>query len=72
LVLIPNSIVRIVYDLVRVASFMANSQGNNPNLNRLLKLQNRWKSDTSKDMYVKDSLESRLTLTKTLPIIGNT
>ena len=54
------------------ASFMANSQGNNPNLNRLLKLQGRWKSDTSKDMYVKDSLESRLTLTKTLPIIGNT
>ena len=53
-------------------SFMANSQGNNPNLNRLLKLQGRWKSDTSKDMYVKDSLESRLTLTKTLPIIGNT
>ena len=52
-------------------SFMANSQGNNPNLNRLLKLQGRWKSDTSKDMYVKDSLESRLTLTKTLPIIGN-
>ena len=50
------------------ASFMANSQGNNPNL----KLQGRWKSDTSKDMYVKDSLESRLTLTKTFPIIGNT
>ena len=51
------------------ASFMANSQGNNPNSNRSLKLQGRWKSDTSKDMYVKDSLESRLTLTKTLPII---
>ena len=50
-------------------SFMANSQGNNPNLNRLLKLQGRWKSDTSKDMYVKDSLESRLTLTKTLPTV---
>jgi hypothetical protein len=33
------------------ASFMANSQGNNPNLNRLLKLQGRWKSDTLKDMY---------------------
>lgn len=48
------------------ASFMANSQAHNPNLNRLLKLQGRWKSDTSKDMYVKDSLESRLTLTKTL------
>jgi hypothetical protein len=51
---------------------MTNSQGNNPNLNRLLKLQGRWKYDTSKDMYVKDSLESRLTLTNTLPIIGNT
>jgi integrase len=38
------------------ASFMANSQGNNPNLNRLLKLQGRWKSDTSKDMYAKDSI----------------
>jgi hypothetical protein len=53
------------------ASFMANSQGNNPNLNRLLKLQGRWKSDTSKDMHVKDSLESRLTLKKTLTMIAN-
>ena len=51
---------------------MANSQGNHPNFNRLLKIQSRWKSDSSKDMYVKDSLESRLTLTKTLPIIGYT
>jgi hypothetical protein len=33
-----------------VASFMANFQGNNPKLNRLLKLQSTWKSDTSKDM----------------------
>ena len=45
---------------------MANSQAGNPNLNRLLKLQGRWKSDSSKDMYVQDSLESRLTLTKML------
>jgi hypothetical protein len=51
---------------------MATSQGNNnPTLNRLLKLPGRWKSDNSKDMYVQDSLESRLTLTKTLPNIGN-
>ena len=47
------------------AIFMANSHTGNPNLNRLLKLQGRWKSDSSKDMYVQDSLESRLTLTKT-------
>lgn len=42
------------------ATFMVISQAGNPNLNRLLKLQGRWK-----DMYVQDSLESRLTLTKT-------
>ena len=45
------------------ALFMATSQGNN-------KLQGRWKSDNSKDMYVQDSLESRLTLTKTYLISG--
>ena len=46
------------------ATFMAHSHAANPNLNRLLKLQGRWKSFSSKDMYVQDTLESRLTLTQ--------
>jgi integrase len=44
------------------ATFMASSQADN--LNRLLKLQGRWKSDSCKDIYIKDTLENRLTLTK--------
>ncbi len=43
------------------ATLMAHSHAANPNLNCLLKLRGRWKSDSSKDMYVQDTLESRLT-----------
>ena len=34
--------------------------------NRLIRLQGRWKSETSRDMYFKDSIEKRLSLTKSL------
>ena len=43
---------------------MAHSNAANPNLNCLLKLQERMKSDSSKDMYVQDTLGGRLTLTQ--------
>ena len=33
---------------------------------RLLKIHGRWKSDSSKDMYVQESLENRLQVTKYL------
>ena len=33
---------------------------------RLLKMHGRWKSDSAKDMYVEESLESRLQVTKCL------
>lgn len=48
------------------ATFMAHSQASNPNLNRLLKIQGRWRSDSSKDIYIKDTLQDRLTLTQSL------
>jgi hypothetical protein len=44
------------------ATFMANSHADNPHLNRLLKLQGRWKSDYLKDTYIK---EHRLMLSNT-------
>ena len=31
---------------------------------RLLKIHGRWKSDSAKDMYVEESLENRLQVTK--------
>ena len=34
--------------------------------NRLIRLQERWKSETSRDIYFKDSIEKRLSLTKSL------
>ena len=33
---------------------------------RLLKIHGRWKSDSAKDMYVQESLENRLQVTKYL------
>ena len=33
---------------------------------RLLKIHGRWKSDSAKDMYVEESLENRLQVTKYL------
>ena len=35
-------------------------------LKRLLKIHGRWKSDSAKDMYVQESLENRLQVTKYL------
>ena len=34
------------------ATFMAKTQAGNPRINGLLKLQGRWKSESSKDMYI--------------------
>ena len=35
---------------------------------RLLKIHGRWKSDSAKDMYVEESLENRLHVTKCLSL----
>ena len=35
---------------------------------RLLKMHGRWKSDSAKDMYVEESLENRLHVTKCLSL----
>jgi hypothetical protein len=35
---------------------------------RLLRLQGRWKSDTSRDMYIKESMTNRLSVTKLLQL----
>ena len=39
-----------------------------PNRDRLLRLQGRWKTDTSRDASIKDSLTNRLSVTKTLQL----
>ena len=51
----------IVQDLVITAAVL-----NSTNLipERLLKIHSRWKSDAAKDMYVDESLENRLHVTK--------
>ena len=33
---------------------------------RLLKIRGRWKSDSAKDMYIEESIENRLHVTKCL------
>ena len=37
---------------------------------RLFMLHGRWKSEAAKNMYVKDSLDSRLQLTRLFPTFG--
>ena len=37
-----------------------------PSKERLLKLHGRWKTDLAKDMYIKESVDQRLSLVKNL------
>ena len=39
---------------------------NNPSKERLLKLHGRWKTDLAKDMYIKESVDQRLSFVKSL------
>ena len=48
------------------ATFMAEALEESQDKNRLIRLQGRWKSESSRDMYIKDSIEKRLSLTKSL------
>lgn len=48
------------------ATAMAHATADNPDRARLLRLQGRWKSESTRDMYIKDSVENRLSLTKSL------
>ena len=45
---------------------MAEALEESQDKNRLIRLQGRWKSESSRDMYIKDSIEKRLSLTKSL------
>ena len=49
-----------------ITSVVRNSSHSVPE--RLLKIHGRWKSDASKDMYVEESLENRLKVTKYLSL----
>jgi hypothetical protein len=48
------------------ATAMAQVMTGNPSQSRLLRLQERWKTDSTRDMYIKDSIDNRLLLTRTL------
>ena len=50
------------------ATAVAESMKGIPGGDRLLRLQGRWKSDTSRDMYIKDSMTNRLSVTKSLQL----
>ena len=50
------------------ATAIAESMKGIPGGDRLLRLQGRWKSDTSRDMYIKDSMTNRLSVTKSLQL----
>ena len=50
------------------ATAIAESLKGMPDGGRLPRLQGRWKTDSSKDMYIKDSLNSRLSVTKSLKL----
>ena len=47
-----------------ITAVVHNSRNSIPE--RLLKIHGRWKSDSAKDMYVEESLENRLHVTKCL------
>ena len=47
-----------------ITSAVLNSSNSIPE--RLLKIRGRWKSDSAKDIYVEESLENRLQVTKYL------
>ena len=48
------------------ATSLAHTLENNPSKERLLKLHGRWKTDLAKDMYVKESVDQRLSFVKSL------
>ena len=52
------------------ATFVADNLAKSGSSDRLLMLHGRWKSETAKNMYVKDSLDSRLQLTRLFPTFG--
>ena len=47
---------------------IAERTSDTPDRDRLLRLQGRWKTDTSRDAYIKDSLTNRLSVTKVLQL----
>ena len=48
------------------ATSLAHTLENNPSKERLLKLHGRWKKDLAKDMYIKESVDQRLSFVKNL------
>ena len=50
------------------ATAIAERTSDTPDRDRLLRLQGRWKTDTSRDAYIKDSLTNRLSVTKILQL----
>ena len=50
------------------ATAIAESMKGIPGGDRLLRLQGRWKSDTSRDMYIKDSMTNRSSVTKSIQL----
>ena len=51
------------------ATAMAHAKTDNPaESSRLLRLQGRWRSDNARNLYLKDSIANRLSLTKSLNI----
>ena len=49
------------------ATFIANNLAKSGSSDRLLMLHGRWKSESAKNMYIKDSLDSKLQLTRFFP-----
>ena len=49
------------------ATFIANNLAKSGSSERLLMLHGRWKFESAKNMYIKDSLDSRLQLTRLFP-----
>ena len=71
----PESLTKLGYDqsLYGLHSFrsggatsLAHTLENNPSKERLLKLHGRWKTDLAKDMYIKESVDQRLSFVKNL------
>ena len=48
------------------ATSLTHTLENNPSKERLLKLHGRWKTDLAKDMYIKESVDQRLSFVKNL------
>ena len=50
------------------ATAIAERTSDTPDQERLLRLQGRWKTDTSRDAYIKDSLTNRISVTKIIQL----